>query len=146
MSPLSKHPRKTQLDYSASVAKKQAVSRASTPWVWHVCQRDRGALGETQGPLQEDLVKWKAGTLRGDKFDVETNLWFLARRLVPLHVLKEKLDVYIAEGHTAAHEKDHHAQVFETMFGQQREPNLHGAHDLIMTEEIQRGQCPLTSR
>ena len=34
--------------------------------------------------------KWKAGTLHGDKFDVERNLWFLARRLVPLPVLKDK--------------------------------------------------------
>ena len=97
---------------------------------WNVCQRGREALGETQGPLQEALVKWKAGTLHGDKFDVQTNLWFLARRLVPLHVLKEKLDVYIAEGRIAAHEKDHYAQVFEQMLGQQREPNLHGPHDV----------------
>ena len=89
---------------------------------WHVCQRDREALGKTQGPLQEDLVKWKAGTLHGDKFDVETNLWFLARRLVPLHVLKEKLDVYIAEGHIAAHEKDHYAQVFEKCLGNSEKP------------------------
>ena len=61
---------------------------------------------------------------------METDLWFLARCLGPLHVLKEKLDVYIAEGHIAAHEKDHYAQVFETMLGQQRETNLHGARDV----------------
>ena len=77
--------------------------------------------------LEEPPKKWKAGTLHGDKFDVERNLWFPARRLVPLHVLKDKLDVYIAEGHIAAPEKDHYAQVFEEMLGVHRENNLHGA-------------------
>ena len=76
---------------------------------WHVCQRDREALGTDLELLEEPPKKWKAGTLHGDKFDVESNLWSLARRLVPLHVLKDKLDVYIAEGHIAAAEKDHYA-------------------------------------
>ena len=33
-------------------------------------------------------------------------MWFLARRLVPLDVLKDKLDVYIAEGHIRVDGKD----------------------------------------
>ena len=94
---------------------------------WHVCQRDREAFGTDLGPLEEPLEKWKAGTLHGDKFDVESNVCSLARRLVPLHVLKDKLDVYIAEGHIAAPEKYHYAQVFEELLGAHRESNLHGA-------------------
>ena len=58
---------------------------------WHVCQRDREALGSTLGPLEEPDEKWKAGTLHGDKFDVESNLWVLARRLVPLHVIQSTI-------------------------------------------------------
>ena len=94
---------------------------------WHVCQRDREAFGTDLGPLEEPLEKRKAGTLHGDKFDVESNLWSLARRLVPLHVIKDKLDGYIAEGHIARHEKDQYAQVFEEMLGVHRESNLHAA-------------------
>ena len=63
----------------------------------------------------------------GDKFDVESNLWYLARHLVPLHVLKDKLDIYIAECHIVVAEKDHYAQVCEEMLGVRRESNLHGA-------------------
>ena len=48
---------------------------------------------------------------------------------MPLHVLKDKLDVYIAEGHIAAPAEDQYAQVFEEMLGVQRESNLHAALD-----------------
>ena len=65
--------------------------------------------------------------MHGDKLDVESNLWSLARRLVPLYVIKDKLDAYIAEGHIASHEKDQYAQVFEEMLGAHRESNLHAA-------------------
>ena len=82
---------------------------------WHVCQCDRDALGDELGPLEEPELRWKAGTLHAITFDVESNLWFLARRLVPLHVLKDKLDGYIAEGHIAAADKGHYTQVFEEM-------------------------------
>ena len=60
-----------------------------------------------------------------------STLWCFARRLVPLHVLKDKLDGYIAEGHIAAHEKDCYVQLFEQMLGVHRESNLHG-HPLRM--------------
>ena len=73
---------------------------------WHVCQRDRHALGESSDPLEEPEQKWKAGSLHGGTFDVDSNLWCLARRLVPLHVMKEKLDAYIQEGHIHANDKD----------------------------------------
>ena len=53
----------------------------------------------------------------------------LARRLVPLHVIKSKLDDYIAEGHIAAEEKDMYAEVVEQMQGVHRESNLHAAVD-----------------
>ena len=58
---------------------------------------------------------------------MELTLWNLARRLVPLHVLKDKLDGYIAEGHIAAHDKDSYVQLFEQMLGVHRESNVHGA-------------------
>ena len=58
-------------------------------------------------------------------------MWFLVGRLAPLHVLKDKLDGYIAAGHIAADEKkDHYVQVFEQMLGVHRETNLHGSHDI----------------
>ena len=93
---------------------------------WHVCQRDGEALVTDLELLEEPPKKWMAGTLHGDKFDVESNLWYMARRLVPLHVLKDKLDVYIAAGHIATAEKDHYARVLGEMLGVHRANNLHG--------------------
>ena len=54
----------------------------------------------------------------------------LARRLVPLDVLKDKLDVDIAEGRIRADEKDDYAQVFEEYLGHHREINLHGSQNV----------------
>ena len=50
--------------------------------------------------------QWRSGTLHEGKLDVVSSLWYLARRLVPVDVLKGKLDEYIAEGHMEADEKD----------------------------------------
>ena len=61
-----------------------------------MCQRDREAFGTDLGPFEEPLDKWKTGTWHGGKFDVDSNVWSLARRRVPLRVLKDKVDVYIA--------------------------------------------------
>ena len=66
--------------------------------------------------------------MHGDKFDVQSNLWRLARRLVPLDVIKSKLDDYIAEGHIAAEEKDMYAEAFEQMLGFHRQSTLHVGH------------------
>ena len=71
---------------------------------WHVCQRDRDTCPGNLRRLEEPPEKWKAGTLHAGKLDMESNLWFLARRRVPLDVLKDKLDVYIADGHIRADE------------------------------------------
>ena len=60
-------------------------------------------------------------------FDMESNLWCLARRRAPLDALKDKLDVYAAEGHIRADEKDGYVQVFEDHLGHHREINLHGS-------------------
>ena len=68
--------------------------------------------------------------MRAGKFDVESNLWFMVRRLVPLHVIKDKLNGYIAEGHTAASDTYHYTQVFEEMLGIHRETNLHVPNDI----------------
>ena len=47
--------------------------------------------------------------------------------MVPLHVIKDNIDGYIAEGHIASHEKDQYAQAFEEMLGVHRESDLHAA-------------------
>ncbi len=58
--------------------------------------------------------------------DVQSNLWTLARRLVPLHVLKEKLDIYVREGHIEEEDKDDYVEVFEKMVNIHRQSNLFG--------------------
>ena len=88
--------RKIRLDFSASVAKQLVVSLASTNWADACANVTARRWGATLGPLEELNESWKAGALRGDRFDVESNLWVLARRLVPLRVIKSKLDGYIA--------------------------------------------------
>ena len=65
---------------------------------------------------------------------MDSKLWCLARRFVPLHVTKEKLDAYIQEGHIHANDKDHYVQVFEEMAGVHRETNIHGVSDGIGSE------------
>ena len=47
----------------------------------------------------------------------------MARQLRPLDVLKEKLDVYIAEGHLPADKKDEFVETFEQMRGHVRQSN-----------------------
>ena len=47
-----------------------------------------------------------------------------------LGVLKDKLDVYIAEGHIRVDEKDDDVQVFEEYLGYRREINLHGLQNV----------------
>ena len=113
---------------------------------WHVCQRDREALGSTLDPLEDPEEKRKAGTLHGSKFDVESNLWVLARRLVPLHVIKQKLDDYIAEGHIAAEEKDRYAQVFEEMLGVQRKATCMRHWMVMLVQHRQRTQTKKTGK
>ena len=61
------------------------------------------------------VERWRAGSLHNGHFDVASTLWPLARRLVPLDVLKTKLDEYIAAGHLEAEEKEQYAEVFERM-------------------------------
>ena len=48
---------------------------------------------------------------------MDGNLWTLARRLVPLEVLKEKLTAYVEEGHIPETKYDEYVQVFEQMQG-----------------------------
>ena len=68
---------------------------------------------------------------------MELNLWVLARRLVPLDVIKRKLDDYIAGGHIAAEEKDHYVEFFENMQGVHREPNLRAALEVMRVQQKQ---------
>ena len=79
---------------------------------WHVCERD----------CEE---RWRAGTLHEGVLDIHSTLWALARRLVPLHVLKEKLDVYIQEGHLPEDAKESFVEVFEQMHSICREQNVY---------------------
>ena len=55
---------------------------------WHTCEKDRAAMG----PEENVERKWRAGSLHSGKLDIEGVLWTLARRLVPLEVLKQKVD------------------------------------------------------
>ena len=79
---------------------------------WHQCEHQPA-----------DETQWRRGTLHDGKFDIASSLWTLARRLVPLHVLKAKLDQYVIEGHIEAVDKDTYIETFEQMAGVLRETN-----------------------
>ena len=81
---------------------------------WHVCP-DEGAGQQ----------RWRAGTLHSGKLDMDSTLWELARRHVPLDALKGKLEGYIAEGFLDAAEYDRYVELFEQMQGTLREHNVH---------------------
>ena len=49
---------------------------------------------------------WRAGSLHSGKLDIEGVLWTLARRLVPLETLKQKMDTYVAEGVIDTHDRE----------------------------------------
>jgi hypothetical protein len=90
---------------------------------WHRCDHE-AARSCAAGLAEEPQRRWRAGTLHNGRLDVTSTLWTLARRLVHLHVLKEKLNDYIAEGHFPASEKDDYVHVFEQMQGVVRQQNL----------------------
>ena len=78
---------------------------------WHTCEKDVAALGPD---LSDELTaepRWRAGTLHNGKLDVEGTMWTLARRLVPLAVLKEKLSRYVDEGQLDAERYDEYVEV-----------------------------------
>ena len=57
------------------------------------CRTCVHALGLHQCEYQPaDEAQWRTGTLHDGKFDIASSLWTLARRLVPLLLLKAKLD------------------------------------------------------
>ena len=56
---------------------------------WHIYDRDREAQAAVLREDQEPMPRWKAGTLHAGKLDIHNTLWTLARRLVPLEVLKD---------------------------------------------------------
>ena len=70
-------------------------------------------------------MHWRKGTLHDGNFDISSSLWTLARRLVPVHVLKAKLDQYVAEGHIDVADKDTYVETFEQMAGVLRETNVY---------------------
>ncbi|HIE69689.1 MAG TPA: hypothetical protein EYP98_05705 [Planctomycetes bacterium] len=46
-----------------------------------------------------DKLLWRKGTLFADKLDVERNLNNLSKKGCPLHVLRQKADDYVLQGH-----------------------------------------------
>ena len=99
---------------------------------WHRCDQDE---------LEE---RWRAGSLHNGHFDVASTLWALARRLVPLDVLKTKLDEYIAAGHLEADEKEQYAEVFEQMQGVMREKNVYVQPGAVETRAADAEHAPMT--
>jgi hypothetical protein len=84
---------------------------------WHFCEEHPEADGG-------DAV-WCAGSLHNGKFDVAATLWSMARRQVPLHVMKERLEEYRQQGLLDADEKDAYTEIFEQMRGVVRETNAY---------------------
>ena len=56
---------------------------------WHICDGDRAALAAVLREDQQPEPRWKAGTLHAGKLDIHNTMWALARRLVPLEILKD---------------------------------------------------------
>jgi len=75
-------------------ARREQCSTCSHALGWHQCEYE-----------PDDETQWHAGTLHESKLDVSSALWALARRFVPLDILKRKLDEYIAEGHLDAEKR-----------------------------------------
>ena len=63
--------------------------------------------------LSASQRRWRVGTLHHGVLDVASSLWQLARRKVPLQVIRDKLGEYIAEGHIAASSLDSYMEMFE---------------------------------
>ena len=77
------------------------------------------------GPEERAERKWRAGSLHSGKLDIEGVLWTLARRLVPLEVLKQKVDKYVAQGDINAKDREEYVELFEQMQGIHRQYNVH---------------------
>ena len=96
----------------------------SHAWGWHTCEKDIAALGVDQGGDVTAEPRWRKGTLHNGRLDMDNTMWTLARRLVPLAVLKEKLATYVEEGHLEEEKVDEYVEVFERMQGVVREQNV----------------------
>ncbi len=93
---------------------------------WHICAKDVAELQAAEGLGDDETAeeRWRTGTLHSGKLDVMNTLWTLARRLVPLAVLREKLAEYVRAGQVPEDEVDGHLEVFEQMSGVIREANV----------------------
>ena len=80
---------------------------------WHRC--DRAELDEV----------WRAGAVRAGTLDVASTLWALARRLVPLEVLRQKIQDHIGAWYVEKDDNDGYMETFERMQGIVREYNVH---------------------
>ena len=56
---------------------------------WHICDGDRAALAAVLREDQQPEPRWKAGTLHAGKLDNHNMMWALARRFVPLEILRD---------------------------------------------------------
>ena len=63
--------------------------------------------------------------MHSGKLDIEGVLWTLARRLVPLEVMKQKVDSYVAEGVIDADDREKYVEMFEQMQCIHRQYNVH---------------------
>ena len=112
---------KSQPDYSVSVAKTLDVSLASTHGVG-TCANVTERRSEQNLPRNGRLARCTdINSTWSQTYGMWLGVW------CPVHVLKGKLDVYIAECHIVVAEKYSYAQVCEEMFGVHRGSNLHGA-------------------
>ena len=60
---------------------------------------------------------------------MSSTLWALARRLVPLHVMRQKIVDYVECGYIDADERDVYIETLEHMHGVIREYNVHATSD-----------------
>ena len=89
------------------------------------CRTCTHAIGVHCCERNPQVAQWKSGTLHNGKVDVDQSLWALARRSVPLTVITEKLDEYIAAGHLDAQDKEVRLRIFEEMVHIHRLRNPH---------------------
>ena len=68
-----------------------------------------------------------------------SSLWALARRLVPLDVLRGKVDAYIEAGYLDESERDAYVETLERMHGVLREYNVHAQADGAASAESSSG-------
>ena len=89
------------------------------------CRSCLHALGWHRCDREQNSQTWRAGSLHAGNMDIASTLWALARRQLPLEVMRQKLDEYEAAGYIEENEKEGYVETFEQMQGVLREYNVH---------------------